>query len=116
VGSRTLEAIRRYLAERKDVLLAAPLFPSKATGEMLHRNAIKQLLTRIGKRAGVAGVHAHRFRHTYAINYLRNGGNAVMLQDLLGHTDMTMTRLYVHLAEQDFDAAREQSPVDAWML
>lgn len=40
-------------------------------------------------------------RHTFAIMYLKNGGNAFALQKLLGHTDLTMTKRYVNFVQSD---------------
>lgn len=40
-------------------------------------------------------------RHSFALIFLRGGGNALALQRTLGHTDLTMTKRYVNLAESD---------------
>jgi putative heme-binding domain-containing protein len=60
------------------------------------RRALDTLLKRIGERAGVMGVYPHRFRHTFAVNYLRNGGNAFALMrmhDVPGVVDDLLAKL-----------------------
>jgi site-specific recombinase XerD len=74
------------------------------------------LVNRIGDRAGVSNAHPHRLRHTFAVTFLRNGGNVKTLQELLGHESLEMVMLYVKLAEQDIDGAVKHSPVDNWRI
>jgi integrase len=81
----------------------------------LQRNGLQQLLERIGKRAGVTKVNPHRFRHTFALWFLRADGDRGTLQELLGHTDIRMVQRYVNLAQVDIERGhRKCSPVGAF--
>ena len=82
-----------------------------------NRNVLSQYLRRLGKRAGVTHTHPHRFRHTFAITFLRNGGDPYSLQEILGHSTMDMVKKYLAIAQVDLDAAhRKASPVEGWKL
>jgi integrase/recombinase XerD len=86
-------------------------------GKPLTRNGLAHRLQEIGTRAGVDNVHPHRFRHTFAINYLRNGGDVYTLQAILGHHTLEMCRRYLSLAQVDLEQAhRRASPVEHWRL
>lgn len=52
------------------------------------------------KRAGVREITFHVLRHTYASQYMMNGGNVFDLQKILGHTKVEMTMVYAHLSPQ----------------
>lgn len=113
---RTGQMIWRYLATRKDTRPQDPLFTSKLNRPMT-RTKLAEMIANIGRRAGVPNVHPHRFRHTFAIQYLRNGGNAYTLQAMLGHSSLDMVKRYLQLAQIDLDLAhRRASPVDNWRL
>ena len=80
------------------------------------RNSLAHLVQRIGQRAGISA-NPHCFRHTFAIMYLRNGGDPYTLQEILGHSSMEMVKRYIALAQVDIDAAhRRASPVEGWAL
>ena len=83
-------------------------------GKRLQSNAVKLLLKRWGRRAGVPRLHAHLCRHTYATNFLNHKcGDVFRLQQILGHTTLEMVRRYVHYASaQDIMQNRVSSPLD----
>jgi site-specific recombinase XerD len=93
-----------------------PLFANHL-GRPLTRDALRHLISRIGQCAGIPNANVHRFRHTFAINFLRNGGNAYTLQRLLGHSTMEMVKTYfAQSAQDDSDNHRRASPVANWRL
>ena len=83
-------------------------------GKRLRPNAVKLLLKRWGRRAGVPRLHAHLCRHTYATNFLDyKCGDVFRLQQILGHTTLEMVRRYVHYASaRDMMQGRVSSPLD----
>ncbi|MCL4304063.1 MAG: tyrosine-type recombinase/integrase [Anaerolineae bacterium] len=117
ISNRTGQLIWRYLVTRSSELSDnAPLFASD-DDLPLTRDSLLKLIKRIGNRAGVSDAHPHRFRHTFAINFLRNGGNIYALQALLGHSTLDMVKRYLKLSEQDCAAVhRKASPVANWGL
>ncbi|MEZ0396843.1 MAG: tyrosine-type recombinase/integrase [Anaerolineales bacterium] len=115
VGNVTKKNLWRYLASRNTEYKGDELFFSRE-GYPLNRDSLRRLLVRLGKRAGVPNVHPHRFRHTFAIQYLRNGGDVFTLQRILGHTTLSMVQHYLALADVDVQAVhRRASPVDNWL-
>jgi len=113
VGNRTRKAIWVYLVNRGEAKPSDPLFAAR-TNLPLHRSNLRHILARLGEQAGVPNVHPHRFRHTFAITFLRNGGNPLLLQKLLGHERLETVQVYIRLAEQDIDAGSKYSPADNW--
>ncbi len=112
----TSQAIWRYEATRPKDPANDFLFVI-AEGQPLDRVGLGKLILRIGERAGVTNAHPHRFRHTFSINFLRNGGNSYALQMMLGHSTMEMVKRYLALAQADVEAAhRQASPVANWRL
>ncbi len=114
ISAKTAQAVWRYLAEAGHD--DGPLFRS-ARGGRLRRDSLSGLIREIGERAGVKNAHAHRFRHTFAIEFLRNGGDIFTLQRLLGHSSLDMVRRYLALSRADLETAhRRASPVGRWNL
>lgn len=111
ISSRTGQMLWRYLAGRKDAQPTDPLFTTKSNRPM-SRTKLTETFEIIGRRAGVR-LHPHKLRHTFAVMFLRNGGNVFTLQTILGHSSLEMVRHYVKLADIDVENAhRRASPVD----
>jgi integrase/recombinase XerD len=119
-GKRTGNAIWKSLVPRLDEIQEDDrLFVVGKEGDWrpMSRHVLGKLLKRIGERAGVEGVNPHRFRHTFAITYLRNDGDIFTLQEILGHSDLAMVRRYARIAQIDCATThRKASPVDNWRL
>jgi integrase/recombinase XerD len=63
--------------------------------------------------SAVKRLHAHMFRHTFAINYLLNGGGIFSLKEILGHTTLEMVNHYLHFTRAQITAQhRKFSPMD----
>lgn len=66
----------------------------------ISKNGIKQFFRRLKHRSGIARLHAHLLRHTFATSYMLHNRNIEYLRIYLGHEDYATTRTYVHLASQ----------------
>ena len=104
VGKVARDAIRRYTQVYRPDVRADALFLGR-NGRPLASEGLRQIIRRVARRAGVDGVHPHRLRHTFAVNYLVNGGDAMTLQRILGHSTLEMVRRYVNF---DHRAIRER--------
>lgn len=106
-SKRTAQALFEYLSNKDE----------KKRPFEFTRTSLAHLTQRIGRKAGVADVHPHRFRHTFAVTYLRNGGDPYTLQTILGHSTMEQVRAYLALAQVDIETAHQRaSPVENWQL
>jgi integrase/recombinase XerD len=117
LGKTARRALWRYLVDRADGKEAdAPLFTDRYD-HPLNKNSLRLVIARLGKNAGVKHCHPHRFRHTFAITYLRSGGDVFTLQSLLGHSTLDMVQHYARIAEIDIEQAHKRaSPADNWRL
>jgi site-specific recombinase XerD len=84
-------------------------------GKPLSPTAVQCMIKRLKERSGVSRVgNVHRFRHTFALNFLRVDKNVFNLQYLLGHSELEMVRRYTStLGMEDALKAHEKaSPAD----
>lgn len=117
IGKRLAKATWRYLTARPDAEPGEPFIVDQSGEYGLSRYAVRRVLKRLGDKAGVSNVYPHRFRHTFSINYLRNGGQELALMRTLGHTTMEMTSRYAKIAQADIERNhKDASPVDNWKL
>jgi integrase/recombinase XerD len=119
--STVRKMLLRYLALRQAALGREAAYENSlwisSRKTRLSQPRFSRVLQLYGEKAGVENVHPHRFRHSFATQYLRNGGSPQMLQLILRHAGPQMTQYYVHLADMDAKLDhRRASPVEAWKL
>ncbi len=116
ISPRTSQVLWSYLVTQRDASVRSPIFLTDEGFPMTRTNLLTGI-KRLGDRSGVNGANVHRFRHTFAINFLRNGGDIYTLQRILGHSTLDMVKRYLSIAQVDIQAAhRLASPVMNWRL
>jgi len=101
-GSQTRKALRAYILRyRKAPESEHALFISRKGGH-LGPMALNEIIGKLAEIAGVTGVRCscHTFRHTYAVNFLKAGGDLFKLSRLLGHSSVSMTERYLRAFNQ----------------
>jgi integrase len=77
----------------------------RASGQLdpVTESAVEQVMRALGQVAGIQKrVYPHLLRHSFATDYLRRGGNPILLQQILGHSSLAMiTQTYQHLTFSD---------------
>jgi site-specific recombinase XerD len=111
IGRKTRRAIRAYLRSRTDT--NAALWVNLA-GERLTVSGLEHVLIKWANAAGISPPpSAHDYRRGCAIQLLRSGVSVFHIQRILGHSDLTVLRAYLALADEDIRLAHSQaSPSD----
>ncbi|MBS0271492.1 MAG: site-specific tyrosine recombinase XerD [Proteobacteria bacterium] len=102
-----VEALHKYLTVRHLFLPKAKdspwLFPSASQEGYLTRQRFGQLLKELALRVGLnpEQISPHIVRHAFATHLLRHGADLIIVQKLLGHSDISTTQIYTHIAQDD---------------
>ena len=70
-------------------------------GEKLTKSTSYHILYEYNKKRGVETTGIHRYRHTFAKQWILNGGNVVSLSKILGHSSLQITQNYINLLVSD---------------
>ncbi len=104
IGEHALDLLTRYLQEARGQLLGQKhsdaVFVTKR-GSAMSRQAFWYLIKRYGKQAGlIRHFSPHTLRHAFATHLLNHGADLRAVQLLLGHSDLSTTQIYTHIADQ----------------
>ena len=92
-GATTGKTLKKYLKLRSKVNGHNDSLWLTEKGITLKDSSVETMFIKLRKKTGIR-VHPHLLRHTFATMWLRNGGDSLMLQRLLGHTTLMMTNRY----------------------
>lgn len=100
IGSVAVSACRDYLKRVRAKLKAKTdhFFLGKS-GEGLSRQFVWQMIKKYARLAGIAKeIKPHTFRHSFATHLLERGADLRVVQELLGHSDISTTQIYTHIS------------------
>jgi integrase/recombinase XerD len=104
IGNAARACLRDYLENARPLLAKgkndAALFLN-ADGQRLTRQGLWFILKKHAKRAGITkAITPHTLRHSFATHLLENGADLRVVQEMLGHADISTTQIYTHLTKK----------------
>lgn len=105
LGEEAIDRLRAYLEEGRPALLSGRLSDDlfvTTRGSAMSRQAFWQLIKRYALVAGIdpARLSPHVLRHAFATHLLNHGADLRVVQMLLGHSDISTTQIYTHIARE----------------
>lgn len=111
ISSITAKAIQKVINVRpSDWTDDVPVFCT-CEGAKFGGNGWYKRVSEYGQKLGIV-FYPYQLRHTFALNFIRNGGDSFALQKVMGHADLNMTKKYVAMADNDIKEQHQMaSPV-----
>lgn len=112
VGRRACQALASYLSAERPALVKgqsrSDIFIS-IRGAKLTTNRIWQIVKSRAKHSGLEkNIYPHLLRHSFATHLLGNGADLRIIQELLGHADISTTQVYTHVDQQRLKAVHRK--------
>ncbi len=104
IGEVAIDWLNQYLTSVRDLLLkenSSQYVFLNAHGHQLTRQGVWKNLKALVRQAGITkNVTPHTLRHSFATHILENGAGLRVVQELLGHADISTTQIYTHISQK----------------
>ncbi|MEO6971495.1 MAG: site-specific tyrosine recombinase [Chthoniobacterales bacterium] len=112
VGRKACAALANYLEQERPQLVrrrsGSEVFLSNR-GARLTTVRIWQIVKAVARRSGLeANIYPHLLRHSFATHLLSNGADLRIIQEMLGHADISTTQVYTHVDQQRLKAVHHK--------
>ncbi len=99
-GLKTAQCIKIYIdTYRSTFPVNSDYLLVNRQGKQITRQGCSKIIKKYGKIIGIDDLSAHMFRHSIATHLLNNGMDLKIVQEILGHSDITTTQIYTHIAK-----------------
>lgn len=103
IGKNAVNAVEIYLKERDYILqkngIKSKYLFLKESGKVITRQEVYKFIKKVTEKIGKSA-SPHTIRHTFATHLIENGADLRVVQELLGHSDVSTTQLYTHISKK----------------
>ena len=103
----TFQNLNRYISTFRKKVPSDPLFITKKN-KRIYREYVWGIIKTYSNLIGLIGVSPHTLRHCYATHLLQGGADIRVIQDLLGHVNISTTDIYTHIANNELISSFNQ--------
>jgi integrase len=108
LNAKAREVLESLRSQRKEGATDTDfVFPSRYGAREGHLEDLRRAFDKVCEAAGIDGMRVHDLRHSFATIAVMSGASLYDVQKLLGHSDVSMTQRYAHLAEESLQRATE---------
>lgn len=103
IGKKAKDSLKEYFFEREKIIFKNDIKTDKLflneNGHPITRQKVYTIIRSIGEKID-KNISPHTLRHSFATHMLENGADLRVVQELLGHSDVSTTQLYTHISKK----------------